>query len=165
MFGLNGQQMAGDNNPQPAEDNDNRIPASRVSRATPLGFLLVGIIIGSISITCAAIMLQDDQLITPRGWIVVCGTTICALSVFLGINGYQHAATRESYADLTAAVQASNAKIDSLTRSRRRQRHRHRKPANREHADLLEKAEIFNVGAELGAEMERRKRQQPPERT
>lgn len=153
------RQKARDDNPQPARDDDNRIPVNRVSRALPLGFLLIGIIIGSISITCAAIMLEDDQLITPRGWIVVCGTTICALSVFLGINGYQHAATRESYAALTAAVQASNQKIDYLARSRQR----HRKPANREHADLLEKAEIFNVGAELGAEMERRKRQQPPD--
>jgi hypothetical protein len=81
----------------------------RIGRAGSLAALITGFVIGAISITWAALAWPYDQLITPKGWIIVAGTTACALTIFLGALGYQRARDREY--QMRAATTAEQAQV------------------------------------------------------
>jgi len=75
---------------------ESTVPRSqRVLRRLSTIAIVVAALAGAGGLTYAAVIWSFDELITPRGWIVVGCTTTCALGVFIGAVGFMQARNRE----------------------------------------------------------------------
>ncbi len=88
--------------------------STTVIRRLSLAAIIAGSVAGTTALMWAAIAWQHDQLITPRGWIVVGGTTFFALGIFLGIFGLARARDREVQADSVATLEQLHARVAIL---------------------------------------------------
>lgn len=112
--------------PQPSPSNGNSTNEQEAAPQRRLRIwstfaLIVAALAGGGGLTYAAVIWSTDELITPRGWIVVGCTTTCALGVFLGAVGNIQARNRElqSIADKqrhsdTRRINLAVAKLEDL---------------------------------------------------
>ncbi len=69
------------------------------------GAIVVGAIAGTAAVTLAGIYWSHEDLITPHGWVITAGTTVCAIGCVLGPLGLARARDREIQGDAVDAVE------------------------------------------------------------
>lgn len=98
------------------DEDDRRAPALSPTTIRRLAYaaIVAGVAAGTAALTWAAVFWAHEELITERGWIVIGGTTICALGCFLGPFGLARARDREHQEEADAAVERLAAIADVL---------------------------------------------------